>query len=114
MEQINLTPMQWDLLRFLGPKTTYNYVSTATPGANVQSIRSIQNEKEFYLAKHEEILYAKMDISDYHVEDTSRYGPSMYFYWDQSEWVEIKDLAKKQMIDQLKKIKIDNPPSAPF
>jgi hypothetical protein len=38
----------------------------------------------------------------------------MYFYWDQSEWLEIKDLAKKQMIDQLKKIKIDNPPSAPF
>ena len=114
MEQINLSTAQWNSLRFMGPKTTYNYVCTATPGANVHSIRSIRNEKEFYLAKHEEVLYAKMDISDYHVEDTSRYGPSMYFFWNQSEWIEIKDLATKQMIDQLKKIKIDNLSSDPF
>lgn len=115
--ELTISPLTEDQLKkliYMGPKTTYNYTSTATPGAHFRSLRSIKNEKEIYVGRHESILYAKMDISDYHVEDTSRYGPSLYFSWQQIDWIEELDWEIKKKIDCLPLVKIENPPPIPF
>jgi hypothetical protein len=109
-----LTQHQWDELRVLGPQTTYNYVHTATPGGSVGSIRSIKNEKDFFVINRENTLYAKIEISDYHVEDTTRWSPSLFFIWHKDGWHEEKSLLKKLEMDKWEMTKINFTPPPAF
>ena len=109
-----LTQHQWNELRVLGPTTTYNYVHTATPGGSVGSIRSIKNEKEFYAVIRNNIPFAKIEISDYHVEDTTRWSPSLFFIWEEDGWQEEKNILKKLEMDKWEMTKINFTPPPAF